>query len=275
MAKKKGGLVDNRVPRSDDYDDEQEDYVPGSELISKFKPDQFVLDERPTVDKTFYWYSPIQADKEFKKAGLSLSAINSERQISALQPYHKNTQAEKFFQKVDITTVPITCRVQSMHRQKVTDWYLDKKTHREKQKEIEALTYHLQLEGESWLGETMHAGIENEGMALAPKMTIKVEVDEYGRQHGEYVMQGTRNKYYMEYKGKKQVDDILKKYDTDKDTVLWYGKFPNQGRDNGYSYDQFVNLDWDQFSKLAKREGGAAGKKPIYAKDKKLIVGWE
>jgi hypothetical protein len=44
-------------------------------------------------------------------------------------------------------------------------------------------------------------------------------------------------------------------------------------RTNGYTYEQFVNLEWDDFYELAIRPGGPTGKVKMIPADKKRYIG--
>jgi hypothetical protein len=73
-------------------------------------------------------------------------------------------------------------------------------------------------------------------------------------------------KYYIPFKGKRTVDDIIKKHGNEnrKDEILWYCKFDgsNMGtsfRNNQYTYDQFVNSDFLHLEYLGRKIGGPSG----------------
>ena len=72
-------------------------------------------------------------------------------------------------------------------------------------------------------------------------------------------MQGSTHKYYIAFT-KKAVDDILEKTNTGKNAVKYYGKFgitPGSSafRNGEYTYEQFVNTEWEDFEVLARKEG--------------------
>ena len=145
-----------------------------------------------------------------------------------------------------------------MHRQRIPEQYKDKDG-RQKQIIKEFLTYHVRLEGQDWLGNILRGTLEFEGRCLEPKKQVRVTTDEDGRQHAEFRMQGSTHKYYIAFT-KKAVDDILEKTNTDKNAVKYYGKFgitPGSSafRNGEYTYEQFVNTEWEDFEVLARKEG--------------------
>jgi hypothetical protein len=190
----------------------------------------------------------------------------------------RNVSAEIFFAKVDITKEPITQRISRMFRLRGLEYYKDKDG-REKSRVKEFLTYDVNLEGLNWLGNTIKAHLSHEGRCDEPKKRVSVTVDENGRQHAQYVMSGLRDKHYIPF-SKKTVDDFLEKTRTDNNTVIYYGRITDgpgsikeRFRCNGYSYEQFVNTEWEDFEELAKRQGGPTGKIKWIPEDRKKYIG--
>jgi hypothetical protein len=189
----------------------------------------------------------------------------------------RNTAAELFFAKVDISKEPIIQTIDVMHRWKADEYYKDKDG-REKTGAKEFLTYGVHLEGLDWLGNPIKASLNHEGRCEEPVKRVHVTADENGRQHAEYRMSGLRYKYYIPF-SKKTVDDHLEKTGSDKNTILWYGRITHPGttkerfRCNEYSYEQFVGTEWEDFEELAKRQGGPSGKVKWVPEDKKKYIG--
>ncbi|MGI0021984.1 MAG: hypothetical protein ACRD9Q_03885, partial [Nitrososphaeraceae archaeon] len=173
--------------------------------------------------------------------------------------------------------------ISTMHRQRALEYYKDKTTQKEKSRIKEYLTYNVRISGVDWLGNPLRANLEFEGKCNEPVKRIKIKADENGRQHAEYHMSGLRYKFYIPFT-MKAVDDILEKTGTDKDTVIYYGKFGGTAgsstanmlpgyRCNEYTYEQFVNTDWKDFEELSKKVGGPTGKsKWTDEKQKKVFV---
>jgi hypothetical protein len=79
---------------------------------------------------------------------------------------------------------------------------------------------------------------------------------------------------------KKTVDDLLEKTGTDRNNIKYYGNFargPNvttvSFRNGDYSYEQFVNTDWEYFQELSTRQGGPTSKVKWVPEDKKKYIG--
>ncbi len=266
-------MVQNAKLKSN-YDDDEKPH--GSEFVSTIKPDGIEYEEKPIVDQSQYWTSIEEARKAFKSHGFSLDAINTEKRISAEKGIHANIGAEQFFRKVDISKQDIHTSIDVIHRQKALEYYKDAKG-REQQRVKEWLTYGLRLEGVDWLGNIIKCGLEHEGRCEEPLKRIHVTVDENGRQHAEYKMQGTRYKYYIPF-SKKAVDDLLAKYQTDKDSVIYVFRVPygstnvNEKLHNGdFTYKEFTENDFQTMVNLASQVGGPRNKKPVFTDNKRLI----
>ncbi|MGI8720562.1 MAG: hypothetical protein ACR2KF_08580 [Nitrososphaeraceae archaeon] len=248
-------------------------------LVSSHKVEDENYEEQPIIDRKKYWTALEQTRKTFADQGFDVGVYNEEV-LGGNRQLGGNVGAEIFFQKVDVSKDPITQTIDVMHRQKAIEYFKDKDG-REKQRVKEFLTYNVRLQGFDWLGNILQAGLEYEGRCDEPKKRVHIDVDKNGRQHAKYILTGLRHKYYIPFT-KVAVDDLLKQTNTDKDSVKWYGKFglvPNTGmtfRCGDFSYEQFVNTSWEEFTALSKREGGPNGKvifKTLEDGSKKYIGG--
>ena len=191
---------------------------------------------------------------------------------------HANVGAEVFFTKVGITQDPIEQKIDIMHRLKVIEYYKDK-SGKEKERIKEFLTYNVALDGLDWLGNPIKGRLEYEGRCEEPLKRIHKKQDENGSIKAEFRMHGTRHRYYIPF-SKKAVDDLLEKTGTEKSTVKYYGKFANGHnsvtevfRNGSFTYEQFVNTDFEDFEELARRQGGPDGKVKWIPEDKRKYIG--
>jgi hypothetical protein len=80
------------------------------------------------------------------------------------------------------------------------------------------------LEDGDWPGNPLKTHVQNEGRCKEPVKRIHKERDENGREKAEYHLGSLRHKYYIPF-SKKTVDGILEKTGTDKNRVIYYGRF--------------------------------------------------
>jgi hypothetical protein len=186
MVKKVKGLRDTGLNWEDDEDDEPDENV----YISKREPSGYEVKKRPPLDYRKYWTSIDKTAEYFTEAGYNLNSINYELMTSGQKRIGKNTGAERFFKRCDLTKSPVEVSIRNMIRKKAYEYYKDKGVEKKRVKEF--LVYTLDLTSIDWLGATMHATIEHEGIAEEPKEQLMVTVDENGQQQGHFKYVGTR-----------------------------------------------------------------------------------
>lgn len=79
------------------------------------------------------------------------------------------------------------------------------------------------MKGVDWLGNPLRAKLEYESLSEEPQKRMEITTDEHGRKSAEYRMHGTRLKYYIPFT-KKAADDLLAKFESDKDAITYCAK---------------------------------------------------
>lgn len=249
-------------PRKTEIDIEDDEQEAKPYNVSTIRPSGEEVEEKPTVNQKDYWTSMEQTRLAFQVKGFSVELYNEE-QLGGNRRLGENIGARNFFNKLDLSKGDVEERITTMHRRKSLEYYKDAKG-REKSKIKEILTYNIILNGFDWLQNPISCKLEHEGLAYEPETRVQVTTDGNGLQTAQYVYNKLRNKFYIPF-SKKVVDDLLKKTNSDKDAIKYYGFIPSDQyststkfKCDGYSYEQFL-LPWAEFEALAKRNGGPEG----------------
>jgi len=247
--------------------------------ISTLKPDGEDLQPTKTVNQDEFLTSYAQTKTAFSELGYSLAAYEFE----VLGPNGRKLGVDQgtlnFFKKIWIEEEPITQTITQCIRFKAWDYVRNDKGKQQRQIK-EFLTYSATLEGTDRWGNTIKAHLPLQGLAYQPDVRVRIITDpQTGRQHGEYYYDRLRDKFYIPWEGKKTLDNLLKKTNTNKDNITYkckVGSGPNSRgisfRCDQYTYEQFANSSFEELEQLARREGGPNGK--IHWVDEKPAKVW-
>jgi hypothetical protein len=176
----------------------------------------------------------------------------------------------EFLSKVDLKYGKIKIRIHNMIRQLAIDYSTDT----EEKKEY--LTFNTDWFAKDYHEEQIRGSghIEGTYQQQVKKLVIKRNPITDQATEAVYERGEPRTVFNIPF-SKKAVDSILFNEHpfgpdslnvTDKARVLFYGKVEGTGlspfRCAGYTYEQFVNTDWNEFVELAIRPGGPANRIP-------------
>ena len=144
----------------------------------------------------------------------------------------------------------------------------------EKEEKREFLVYMCDWLANNWLGNSLavRSHIEGKHHELTKQLVTKMD-SESGRVNAYYVKGPVRTVHTIPFT-KKTVDKILNNPEpfgadsqniTDIGSVAFYGKFDGERRiptmrTSDYSYEQFIQPEWNHFAELAVRKGGPAAR---------------
>src|SRR6476619_733441 len=169
----------------------------------------------------------------------------------------------RFLQQVDLTK----CKdLLNMQRTRAIDYSSEKEEKRE------YLVYMCDWLAANSLGNliSVRSHIEGKYKELTKQLVTKMD-NENGRVNAYYVKGPIRTVHTIPF-SKKTVDKILNNPEpfgadsqniTDINSVTFYGKFDGERgiqtmRTGDYSYEQFIQPEWNHFVELATRRGGPA-----------------
>ena len=248
--------------RKSELDDDIQDQELRPYNVSSIEPSGEEVETKPTVNQKDYWTSMEQTRLAFKEKGFDVGLYNEEV-LGGNRRLGENIGARNFFGKLDLSKGDVEQTIRAIHRRKGVEFYKDAKG-REKSRVKEFLTYNVELRGFDWLQNPISCKLEHEGLCHEPETRVQVTTDKNGRQTTQYVFSKLRNEFYIPF-SKKAVDDLLKKSNSDKDAIKYYGFIPSDQyststkfKCDGYTYEQFL-LPWTEFEALAKRSGGPEG----------------
>ena len=176
------------------------------------------------IEQKKWWSSMEQTRLNFKEKGYEVNLYNEEV-LGGNRRLGENLGARSFFNKLDLTKGDVEERITLMHRRKALEFYKDSKG-REKSRIKEFLTYNVELRCFDWLQNPISCKLEHEGLAYEPQSRVQVTTDKNGRQTAQYVFNKLRNKFYIPF-SKSTVDSLLKKTNSDKDAIKYYGFIPS------------------------------------------------
>lgn len=177
----------------------------------------------------------------------------------------------RFLQQVDLSQCKgnkIQVKILNMQRTRAIDYSSEK----EERKEF--LVYMCDWLANNWLGNmiAVRSHIEGRHKELTKQLITKMD-NESGRVNAYYVKGPVRTVHTIPF-SKKTVDKILNNPEpfgpdsqniTDINSVTFYGKFDGEKgiqtmRCGDYSYEQFIQPEWNRFVELATRRGGPAAR---------------
>jgi len=249
--------------------------------ISTLKPEGIEdLNEPPKVNQDEYWTSIAQTKKAFSDLGFSVSEYEFEVYGPNGRKLGGNKGTENFFTRVSIEENPIQVQITTMKRLKAWEYFRNDKGRQQKRVK-EFFVYTASIEGVDWVGNPLRARLENQGLCYEPDIRIKITTDLNGGQKADYTYDRLHDKYYIEWEGKKTVDNLLKKTGTNKDHIRYYcevGSDPYSDvidfRCGDFSYQQFTECSFEELEALAGQNGGPSGvSKWQDEKPKKVFVG--
>ena len=205
-----------------------------------------------------------------------LSEYNSYEQ-NGFTPPANNERSDRvlreFLHQADLSQGPIKVRILSMVRLRA----LDSDSDTRENKEMKEYVYlNAELYAKTWLGEDIRYGNDFfTGRYMRQTKVLKNDIDmKTGKLHSYYVKGNPEVAYNLPF-SKENVDKYLLNPHpfgqdslniTDKDSVVYYGKFTNTDTgtyshdDDTYSYSQFCTSEWRDFCDLSSRQGGPRAK---------------
>jgi hypothetical protein len=176
-----------------------------------------------------------------------------------------------FMEKADLRQGKITHLIFNMVRLKAREYNEDGEP---TGKTKEYFTYEMQHQGKDWLGRKIISPQIIEG--VYEKYVTKTEIIGFNPSTGEPQIETRLDcpiiVHYIEWEGKKTIDKIFKRYQGSEDSIentLFYCKYGGNGKDgtrernNQYTYEQFVNSDFEHLVWLNRRLGGASGQNQL------------
>lgn len=164
----------------------------------------------------------------------------------------------KFLSEVDLSKGKIKVKVQTMIRQLAPDW----STEREDRKEY--LTFNTDWSAKNYLGVNIFVRGHIEGVFMDQQRELVTKTDPRTGEETAYYRKATpRETFYIPF-NKKKVEQILGEHPfgpnsvniTDKDRVLYYGKFRYAAppfRASCFNYEEFTNWTFNQMLDKASK----------------------
>lgn len=174
------------------------------------------------------------------------------------------SNAIRFFNRIDLNVAPLQQKILTITRTIELDYNEDGEPLGDKKQEY--CWYTIEYSGKDSWKQKISTGtlVEGRHQILPQEQQVSWRlVDGHPQEEIKTVDAPHVIKYTIPWEGKKTVDTIIDKHSNQnrKDQILYCVKFPNNSITNRayYTYDQFVNSDYEHARYLANRAGGTTG----------------